>query len=94
MTDMHCSGAGAQRGRRGAAPADCPDEVVNLLTVDDVAAMLGVGVRHVRFLVSERRIPFRKAGRFTIFDRDEILEWTRAGEGGGEKNSNVRPFSR
>jgi excisionase family DNA binding protein len=64
------------------------------LTVNEVADLLRVKPRTVHYWVSERRIPFRKAGRFTIFDRDEILEWTRAEGDGGEKNSNVRPFSR
>jgi len=28
-------------------------------------------------MVSQRRIPFRKAGDRTLFDRDEILAWTK-----------------
>jgi excisionase family DNA binding protein len=61
------------------------------LTVDEVAVLLRVKPRTIHYWVSERRIPFRKAGRFTLFDRDEIIDWTRAGV---KKDSNLKPFSR
>ena len=35
-----------------------------LLDMDAVAEMLGVGRRHVQRMVTERRIPFVKVGRF------------------------------
>ncbi len=54
--------------------------------------MLPAKPRAVYYWASERMIPFRKAGRFTIFDRDEIIEWTRADE--GEKTKAVISFSR
>jgi excisionase family DNA binding protein len=47
------------------------------LTVPEVAALLRLSERTVYDMVSQRRIPFRKAGDRTLFDRDEILEWTR-----------------
>ncbi len=68
-------------------------ETQQFLTVEEVAALLRVKRRTVHYWVSERRIPFRKAGRFTIFDRDEVLAWTRSG-GGDEISDTVRPFSR
>lgn len=40
-----------------------------------VARRLGVQVRHVRRLVSERRIPFIKWGRLLRFDPAEIEAW-------------------
>ncbi len=46
------------------------------LTVVEVAEMLRVKERTVYTWVSKRMIPYRKAGRFTLFDRDEILRWT------------------
>jgi excisionase family DNA binding protein len=46
------------------------------LTVEEVAALLRVSPRSVYDWVSQRQIPFRKAGRRTIFLLDEILEWT------------------
>jgi excisionase family DNA binding protein len=46
------------------------------LTVEEVAELLRVSPRSVYNWVSQRQIPFRKAGRRTIFLLDEILEWT------------------
>ena len=46
------------------------------LTVPEVAELLRVKERTVYTWVSKRIIPYRKAGRFTLFDRDEILRWT------------------
>ena len=46
------------------------------LTVEEVAELLRVSPRSVYDWVSQRQIPFRKAGRRTIFLLDEILEWT------------------
>ena len=47
------------------------------LTVIEVAALLRLSERTIYDMVSQRRIPFRKAGDRTIFDRDEVLEWTK-----------------
>jgi excisionase family DNA binding protein len=46
-----------------------------LLDVDGVAEVLGVGVRLVRRLVDERRIPFVKVGHYVRFDPREISRW-------------------
>jgi excisionase family DNA binding protein len=46
-----------------------------LLTISDVAELLGVGVRPVRCLVYERRIPFIKWGHLLRFDPAEVGEW-------------------
>ena len=46
-----------------------------LLTIVEVADLLGVAVRHVRRLVHERRIPFIKWGHLLRFDPDEIAAW-------------------
>jgi len=40
-----------------------------------VAERLGVGHRHIRRLVYERRIPFIKWGHLLRFDPDEIEAW-------------------
>jgi excisionase family DNA binding protein len=48
------------------------------LTVPEVAKLLRVKERLIYTWVSQRKIPYRKAGRFTLFDRDEILSWTKA----------------
>ena len=46
-----------------------------LLTIEEVADHLGVTVRHVRRLVSERRIPFLKWGHLLRFDPAQIADW-------------------
>jgi excisionase family DNA binding protein len=46
------------------------------LTVEELALMLRVEVRTVYSWVSKGSVPFRKAGRRTVFLLDEILEWT------------------
>lgn len=60
------------------------------LTVDEVAALLRVKPRTIYEWTASGKIPFRKAGRITIFDRAEIIEWTK-----GTKNTvTVGAFSR
>jgi len=46
-----------------------------LLTVIEIAEVLGVEPRHIRRLVHERRIPFIKWGHLLPFDPDEIRPW-------------------
>lgn len=46
-----------------------------LVTIDHVAEVLGVEVRHVRRLVHERRIPFIKWGHLLRFDPEEVRSW-------------------
>ena len=46
-----------------------------LLDVEAVADALGVTPRHVQRLVSERRIPFLKVGRFVRFDPGALNVW-------------------
>ncbi|HET7688791.1 MAG TPA: helix-turn-helix domain-containing protein [Nocardioidaceae bacterium] len=46
-----------------------------LLSIGEVAEWLGVGVRHIRRLVDDRRIPFIKWGHLLRFDPAEIEEW-------------------
>lgn len=49
--------------------------VPQLLTMNELAQLLGVTNRHVRRLVAERRVPFLKIGRFVRFDPAEISAW-------------------
>ena len=60
-----------------AQPIQLPEPLPKFLTVPEVAALLRLSERTVYDMVSQRRIPFRKAGDRTLFDRDEVLEWTR-----------------
>ena len=46
-----------------------------LVDIPTVAGQLGVGVRHVRRLVTERRIPYVKWGHLIRFDVVEIQLW-------------------
>ncbi|MBS1789726.1 MAG: helix-turn-helix domain-containing protein [Acidobacteria bacterium] len=57
-------------------PKEVPVNPPKFLTVEEVAEMLRIKVRTVYEMVSQNRIPFRKAGRRTVFLLDEILEWT------------------
>lgn len=54
-----------------------PAAVSPLLTVPEVARFLRVKERLIYTWVSQGKIPYRKAGRFTLFDRDEIVAWTK-----------------
>ena len=54
-------------------------EIERLLDLPEVAELLGVGERHVRRLVFERRIPFVKWGRLLRFERRAIAEWLAEG---------------
>lgn len=47
------------------------------LDVKELAEMLKLKTRTVYDMVSQGRIPYRKAGDRTIFLLDEILEWTK-----------------
>lgn len=56
-----------------------PDEtgspLPRLVDISAVARSLGISVRHVRRLVTDRRIPFVKVGYFVRFDPDEVSRW-------------------
>jgi excisionase family DNA binding protein len=45
------------------------------MDINGVAVALGVSRRHIQRLVSERRIPFFKLGRFIRFDQDTLSSW-------------------
>lgn len=59
------------------APAKLPAGVPHLLTVDEVAAMLRLRPKTIYNMVSQGRIPFRKAGHQLLFDPKEIEAWTK-----------------
>jgi excisionase family DNA binding protein len=52
-----------------------PARAASLLTITQVADLLGVDVRHVRRLVHERRIPYIKWGHLLRFDPTDINDW-------------------
>ncbi len=49
-----------------------------LMDIEAVAQRLAVNVRHVRRLVAERRIPYRKWGHLLRFEPQEIEAWIEA----------------
>ena len=49
---------------------------LKFLDVKEVAALLRLKPRTIYEMVSQQRIPYRKAGDRTIFLLDEILRWT------------------
>jgi excisionase family DNA binding protein len=55
--------------------ADSEGQGRGLVGIEAVAGMLGVGVRHVRRLVADRRIPYLKWGHLLRFDPLEIEAW-------------------
>ena len=59
--------AGKEARGKGSTPS--------LVDIEAVADRLGVTVRHVRRLVSERRIPYVKVGHLVRFDPVEISAW-------------------
>jgi excisionase family DNA binding protein len=71
---------GSKQVEERQTPTRLPDPLPRFLTVAEVALLLRVSKRTVYDWVSQRKIPHRKAGDRTIFDRDELLEWTRRGE--------------
>lgn len=56
-------------------PTDPTTLAAPLLTIGEVAARLGVQIRHIRRLVHEERIPYIKWGRLLRFDPAEIERW-------------------
>ena len=46
-----------------------------LLDMETVAGWLGTSIRHVRRLVTERRIPYLKIGHFIRFDERDVESW-------------------
>jgi excisionase family DNA binding protein len=46
------------------------------LTVHEAAELLRLAPKSLYSLVSQRRVPFRKAGRRLLFLESELIEWT------------------
>ena len=49
-----------------------------LLTFEEAAERLGTTSRHMRRLVIERRIAYRKLGRYVRFHPDDLAEYVAA----------------
>lgn len=46
-----------------------------LVDIETVAKLLGVGERYVRRIVAERRVPIVKIGHYVRFDLADIRKW-------------------
>jgi excisionase family DNA binding protein len=53
---------------------------IQLLTVAEAAQLLRLAPKTLYSLVSQRRIPYRKAGRRLLFLESELIEWIRPTE--------------
>lgn len=60
------------------APASLPASSPQFLTVAQVATMLHLRPKTIYNIVSQRRIPFRRAGHQLLFDLREIDAWTKS----------------
>jgi len=49
-----------------------------LMTFEEAAEWLGTTPRHIRRLVLERRIPYRKLGRYVRFHPEDLAEYVAA----------------
>jgi excisionase family DNA binding protein len=50
------------------------------MTVSEAAELLRLAPKSLYSLASQRRVPFRKAGRRLLFLESELIEWTRPTE--------------
>jgi excisionase family DNA binding protein len=50
-------------------------ELPTLIDINELACRLGTTPRHVRRLVSDRRVPSLRVGGFVRFDPSEIRRW-------------------
>jgi len=81
LADSHTTGMKLQPAK--------PTTLPNLVDIDTLAAHLGVSVRHVRRLVTERRIPYVKWGHLLLFDPVAIATWLE-----GQRVEAARPVVR
>jgi excisionase family DNA binding protein len=79
---------GEEQRRRGMTDIST---IPQLLTIDQLAERLGITVRHVRRLVSNKQVPYYKVGKLVRFDPTEIAAWlrTRRVPGSGQHDETV-----
>lgn len=54
-------------------------ECRTLLTLNEVAALLGKSASTIYAMTSEKRIPYRKRGNRLYFFEDEVMQWIEQG---------------
>ncbi|MBW2650798.1 MAG: helix-turn-helix domain-containing protein [Deltaproteobacteria bacterium] len=60
------------------------------LSVDDIAAYLGIKRDTVYRWISERNMPGHKIGRLWKFRKEEVDEWMRSGSGTEKRKGSAR----
>ncbi len=60
------------------------------LSVDDIAAYLGIKRDTVYRWISERNMPGHKIGRLWKFRKEEVDEWMRSGDGTEKRKDGAR----
>ncbi|MBC8553106.1 MAG: helix-turn-helix domain-containing protein [Candidatus Brocadiales bacterium] len=58
------------------------------LSVDDIAAYLGIKRETLYKWLAEKNMPAHKVGRLWKFRKDEVDEWVRTGEADSRKKNN------
>lgn len=68
--------------RRAAVASDEPERnhqeelsFPDLVDIETLAKLLGVGERYVRRMVAERRVPIVKVGHYVRFDMADVRKW-------------------
>ena len=81
VDEILCKAAGKDTGKR------------NMLSLEEVAALLGKSASTIYAMTSEKRIPYHKRGNKLYFFEDEIIGWIEQGGTsgtGGEEEFNRR----
>jgi excisionase family DNA binding protein len=55
---------------------NCTTKEHRFMTVSEAAQLLRLAPKSIYALVSQRRIPFRRAGRRVLFLESELILWT------------------
>lgn len=80
VDEVLCKAAGKDTGKR------------SLLSLEEVAALLGKSASTIYAMTSEKRIPYRKRGNKLYFFEDEIMQWIE--QGGTSGTGSEEDFNR
>ena len=80
VDEVLCKAAGKDTGKR------------SLLSLEEVAALLGKSASTIYAMTSEKRIPYRKRGNRLYFFEDEVMQWIE--QGGTSDTGNEEDFNR
>ena len=80
VDEVLCKAAGKDTGKR------------SLLSLEEVAALLGKSASTIYAMTSEKRIPYRKRGNKLYFFEDEVMQWIE--QGGTSGTGSEEDFNR